>query len=119
MGKNPLNLTLRFILELAALVAAGYWGWTQHEGILRLILMIGVPLIMATFWGVFRVDYEPNKALVKVPGWVRLILEMVYFGVAAGLLAAANQPDTALVFGGVVLFHYLISYDRIAWLLKQ
>jgi hypothetical protein len=31
MSKNPANLALRFVLELAALAALGYWGWTTHN----------------------------------------------------------------------------------------
>ena len=33
MSAHPINLALRFILELAALYALGYWGWTQHDGL--------------------------------------------------------------------------------------
>ncbi len=29
MAFNPLNLALRFLLEVAALVAMGYWGWNK------------------------------------------------------------------------------------------
>jgi NADH:ubiquinone oxidoreductase subunit K len=119
MANNPINLGLRFLLELAALFAMGYWGWTQHEGILRVLLAIGVPLIAAALWGTFRVDNDPKKAPVKVPGLVRLLLEIVFFAVGVGLLAAANQTTAAVVFGVIALFHYVISYDRILWLLKQ
>lgn len=119
MANNPINLGLRFVLELAGLVAMGYWGWTQHEGIARVLLAVGVPLIAAALWGTFRVDNDPKKAPVKVPGVVRLLLEVAFFGTAVGLLAAASQTTAAIVFGAVVLFHYLISYDRILWLLKQ
>ena len=119
MSNNLINLLLRFLLELAALFAMGYWGWMQHEGILRVLLAVGVPLIAAALWGTFRVDNDPKKAPVKVPGVVRFLLEMVFFATAVTLLAAANQTSAALVFGAVVLFLYAISYDRILWLLAQ
>jgi hypothetical protein len=35
VGKNPINLAVRFLLETAALIAIGYWGWTQFDGALR------------------------------------------------------------------------------------
>jgi hypothetical protein len=119
MANNPVNLGLRFLLELAALFAMGYWGWTQHEGFARVLLAIGIPLIAAALWGTFRVDNDPKKAPVAVPGVARLLLEIVFFAVGVALLAAANQTTAATVFGLVVLFHYLISYDRVLWLLKQ
>jgi hypothetical protein len=83
------------------------------------LLAIGIPLIAAALWGTFRVDNDPKKAPVAVPGVVRLLLEIVFFAAGVGLLAAANQTTAAAVFGLVVLFHYLISYDRVLWLLKQ
>ncbi|MCI0714312.1 MAG: YrdB family protein, partial [Chloroflexi bacterium] len=77
MSKNPLNLALRFFLELAALYAMGYWAWTQNEGLLRIVLTIGLPLVAAAMWGVFRVPGDPKDAPVAIPGWLRLVLEAV------------------------------------------
>src|SRR5687768_15698480 len=80
MGKNPLNLALRFALELTSLFAPGYWGFTQFDGVLRWLIGPGAPLIAATLWGTFRVDYEPKKAPVRVPGIVRLGIEILVLG---------------------------------------
>ena len=119
MSNNLINLALRFFLEIAALVAAGYWGWTQHEGIGRVLLTIGIPLIMAALWGVFRVNDDPGKAPVVVSGWVRLLLEIAFFATASILLYAAQQQNAAILFAVVVFIHYVISYDRIVWLLRE
>jgi hypothetical protein len=113
MANHPLNLALRFFLELAALVAIGYWGWNQHTGLARLLLTIGLPVIAAAAWGIFRVPGYPNEAVDAVPGWVRLLLEAALFGSATWALIAADWPGWALVFGGVVLLHYLASYDYV------
>ena len=43
MGSHPLNLALRFLLEIAALVAIGYWGFSQHAGIWRFVMGLGGP----------------------------------------------------------------------------
>ena len=43
MGTNPINLAIRFLLELTALYAFGRWGWAQHEGAMRFILAIVLP----------------------------------------------------------------------------
>jgi hypothetical protein len=38
MAHNPLNLVLRLILEIAGLVALGYWGWHRGQGFSRFVL---------------------------------------------------------------------------------
>ena len=119
MSQNPINLVVRFVLELAALVAVGAWGWSQHDGLARVLLGIGLPVLMATAWGVFRVNGDPKAAPVPVAGWVRLLLEAAYFGAAVLALYAGGRTDLAVVFGLIVVVHYAVSYDRIAWLLRQ
>lgn len=125
MSQNPLNLGLRFILELVLLYALGLWGWTQHEGLLRYLLAIGLPLLAAILWGTFRIPEDASangKAPVRVPGWVRLLLEALLFGAATWAFFASGASGAVTagwVFGLVTLLHYLLSYDRIAWMLKH
>ena len=82
MASNPLNLAFRFFLELAGLFAIGYWGWHTGQGWQRWLLMLGVPLIAAALWGIFRVENDPGRAPVRVPGALRLALELAYFAFA-------------------------------------
>jgi hypothetical protein len=122
MGQHPLNLALRFILEMFALVSIGYWGWTGATGALRYLLAIGAPLVAAVLWGAFRVPGDASasgEARVPVPGWVRLLLELALFACATWGLYASGATQAALIFGAVVVVHYVISYDRVAWLLRQ
>ena len=57
------NLALRFLLEVSALVALGYWGFHAGDGdATHWILGIGAPLVAAVVWGLFvaprrRFDY--------------------------------------------------------------
>ncbi|OGO39628.1 MAG: hypothetical protein A2W35_09190 [Chloroflexi bacterium RBG_16_57_11] len=118
MASNPINLAFRFILELAALVAMGYWGWNTGEGWTRWFLMLGVPLIAAALWGVFRVDNDPGRAPVRVPGILRLVLELAYFAFAVWALNDAGATTASWILGIAVLVHYLISYDRVLWLVR-
>jgi hypothetical protein len=122
MGSHPVNLAVRFLLEIAALVAIGYWGWSQHDGLLRFVLAIGGPLIAAILWGTFAVPGDPSrsgKAPVPVPGLARLVLELAIFAFAAWALYDAGQPVLALILSVIVVIHYALSYDRVAWLLRQ
>lgn len=119
MSKNPINLALRFFLELAGLAAYAIWGWTQHTGVMRFVWAIGLVLLTASAWGIFRVDDYPGKAPVRVPGVVRLLLEILYFGAAVWLLIAAGFRTLGIIFGVITLLHYVASYDQVRWLLTE
>lgn len=122
MGSNPINLGFRLILELVALGVYGYWGWNASDGVLRYILVIALPLVAAILWGTFAVLDDPSrsgKSPVPVSGIVRLILELTFFAVAAYALFITGKENYAWILAGAVLVHYLLSYDRIIWLIQQ
>ena len=75
------------------------------------------PVITASL----RVPYESpsGHAPVPVPGLVRLSLELMFFGFAAWGLFNSGATQAAVIFGGMVLVHYGISYDRVWRLLKH
>jgi hypothetical protein len=121
-SKNPINLALRFLLEVAAILAFGFWGYSLAAGGIQILLAILFPLLFAVLWGVFAVRGDPSrsgKTVVQTPGIVRLLLELLLFGAAAWMMLELDYPSMALIFGLAVAFHYFVSFDRIAWLLKQ
>lgn len=115
MSQHPITLGLRFMLEMAALLAMGYWGWTQHAGLLRVVWMIGVPLVAAVIWGTF---ISP-KAPVTLPGVIQLLIEFVVFGTGAWALWDAGRTGTALIFVLLVVIQYGLAYDRVTWLVRN
>jgi hypothetical protein len=122
MASHPVNLAIRFFLEVAALIVFGMWGSNYSNDWLGIVLMIGLPLIAATCWGVFNVPGDPSRsgnAPIIVPGIVRLLIELLFFTAAILALYAMGYPRLSLLMGSVVAIHYLVSYDRLAWLLKQ
>lgn len=122
MGSNPINLAARFVLEMAGLVALGWWGWNQAEGIMRFLLALGIPFLAAVLWGTFAVPNDSSrsgKAPVPVPGIVRLLLEVAFFASATWALFTMDLTTPGWIYGLASLIHYLISYDRIAWLIRQ
>jgi hypothetical protein len=122
MASNPINLALRFILEIAALFSLGYWGWTQHEGIWRFVWGFGLVVLAAVVWGTFAVPEDPSrsgKAPVPVPGAVRLVIELTFFAAGTWAFFAAGRPLWGLALGVLTVIHYALSYDRIVWLLKS
>ena len=121
MSQNPLNLAVRFLLEIIALAAIGAWARAQFQGALGFILMILLPVLAAAAWGTFNVKGDPSrsgKAPVPVPGIIRLLLELVIFGSATWALFRLN-PTYGWIFGSVTLVHYILSYDRLIWLLER
>ncbi len=121
MGTHPLNLALRFVLELAALAALAWLGWSVAGGAARWILAIGFPILAATLWGTFAVPNDASrsgKAPVPVSGPVRLALEAAFFGVATASFAYCGHDSIAAIFAIIVLAHYALSYDRLQWLLQ-
>jgi hypothetical protein len=115
-------LALRFLLELAVLVAIGYWGFSQYIGFWRFLLGIGIPVTAAAIWGTFAVPKDPSRsgrAPVPIPGMLRLVLELALFGFAAWALYDAGSGTLALILAGITIVHYALSYDRVAWLIGQ
>lgn len=122
MKINPLNLALRFVLEMAALVAMMLWGWGIGDGFMQYVAAISVPLIAAILWGTFNVPSDPSRsgnAPVAVPGIVRLILELTFFTLAAWMLRDLGQIGLSGLFSLAAIVHYLFSYKRLSWLLSR
>jgi hypothetical protein len=122
MSSNPINLAARFLLEIFSLAVIGIWGWKQGDNWERYILAIGLPVIAAAIWGTFAVAKDPSRsgnAPVPISGIVRLGIEFSFFGFAIWALYNMKSYQLGLVLGALVLVHYVISYDRILWLLKK
>lgn len=122
MGSHPVNLIIRFILELLALVSVGFWGWKNFHGFGQYILGIGLPILMTIIWGTFAVPDDPSrsgKAPIPISGLLRLFLEILFFALAVWALYDLDQSELSYILGGIVIIHYLASYDRIKWLLSQ
>ena len=122
MGSHPINLAVRFLLEIAGLVALGSWGWNQGSGPGRYLLAVGSPVLAAVLWGVFAVPGDPSRSgtsVVEIPGIIRLLLELSFFVSATLALFATGRTTLAWTYGIVVLVHHVVSYDRVWWLIQQ
>lgn len=122
MARHPVNLVVRFLLELSALVVLGFWGWHRRDDGLRIVIALTVPLVAAALWGIFAVPGDPSRsgsAPVPVSGFLRLALEICFFGCATVALYALGFSKLTAAFGTAVVIHYLLSYDRIKWLVAQ
>jgi len=116
------NQALRFVIELTGIITFGMWGYSLSDSAAGIVLAILFPLLFAVLWGVFAVRGDPSrsgKTVIQTPGILRLILELALFGAAISmLLDMGYRPAGWLLLVGVLL-HYIISFDRILWLLKK
>jgi hypothetical protein len=122
MSNNRVNLFFRFLLEVCAIVTFGVWGYGLSDQWPRILLAGVFPLLFAGIWGVFAVPNDPSrsgKTVIPTPGTVRLALELLLFSAATWMLIGLGEHGLGWIFGGMVMLHYVISYDRIAWLLRQ
>ncbi len=104
---KSVNLALRFLLELCALGALGYWGFKTGSGLVAKIgLGIGAPLVAAVVWGVFVSPQAP----VQLSGIVVLILQVLVFGSAAAGLVATGHRTLALAFVAIVVINAVLMY---------
>lgn len=122
MNSNPINLAVRFLLEISSLIAIGIWGWRQSDSWLRFVLAIAFPIIAAMVWGTFAIPNDPSrsgKAPVPVSGIVRLAIEFIIFGFATWVIYDMGYARLSWGVGIVITIHYIVSYDRIKWLMQQ
>jgi hypothetical protein len=104
---KPVNLALAFLLELALLAAFAYWGFQTGSGTLvKVLLGIGTPLLVAVIWGIFM---APNSTR-HLQGGAYLVLKAILFGLGIAALAAVGKPTLGLVFAAVVVINTILLY---------
>ena len=122
MGSHPINLGIRFLLEIAALIILGIWGWRKGDGWLQYVFAIGIPVLLAVIWGIFAVPDDPSRsgaAPVPTMGIIRLVIELGIFAFATWSLFDMGYQKWGLILGIIVILHYGFSYDRILWLIQR
>lgn len=122
MGSHPVNLAIRFLLELMALAAMAIWGWQLSDTWIRFVLVLAIPIFAAAVWGIFAVPNDPSRsasAPIPIPGWLRLAIEFVFFATATFMFYNLQYTYLSWIMGSTVIVHYIVSYDRISWLLSK
>ena len=119
MSTNPLNLALRFLLELFMLAVLAWWGYHRFAGWHGIVACIAFPALAAMLWGIFRIPNDPRPAPVAIPGPLHLLLECALFAWAIWALEDLGHDTIACFLAGVLVAHYLISYDRTVPMLRN
>lgn len=103
------NLAVRFLLELASLAAFAYAGARAVDGLpLSILLAIAIPAVAAVVWGLL----VSPKAPIRLPEWLRLTVQLIFFGGAALALALANQQPLAWAYAVAAVVNTTLYY---AW----
>jgi uncharacterized protein DUF2568 len=89
---KALNLLLRFLLELSALAALGYFGYHVASGLAAIFLCIAAPLLFAVLWGLF----VAHKAKFPPPGPYKALLGAVLLEVTPLVLALKGEGAWAV-----------------------
>ncbi|MFW5821337.1 MAG: DUF2568 domain-containing protein [Bacteroidota bacterium] len=122
MTTNPYNLVLRLVLEFYGYIVFGFTGFFITDSILRWPLAVLMPIAAGFFWGTFYVEKDPagvGKAIIKVNGLQRLILEFLFYSLTVFLSFVYVSDLISYVYLYLILVHNIFSYDRISWLIKS
>lgn len=99
------NLLVRFLLELCMYAAVGYWGFkTQSSWVMKIILGIGLPLLIAVLWSIFLAP----KATHPLRGISRELLEFILLGSGAVALFASGNADLAWVYTAILVVNKVL-----------
>lgn len=91
----PLNLALRFLLELAGIVALWFVGWQASDVLpLRLLAAFGGAGLLVALWAVVVAP----KAANRIPQTTRMLIGTALLLGCAGVLALAGQAVLAGAF---------------------
>ncbi len=110
---HPLNLGLRFILEVFGFYALGAYGLAAFEAPWHVVAAIAFPFTAAIIWGVFRVPNDGGVPKVQVHGRLRLVLEFSFFSLAIAALWGRDEMWIAGIYAAVILCHYVYSRERV------
>ena len=100
-----LNSALAFFLELAMLIAFGYWGFHgERSTLLKWLLGIGIPLLAIVLWGFF---FAPNAAhrLNMIAG---TLLSSLLFLIAAAALYQTGHTVLGLTMAVIVIVNRVL-----------
>lgn len=117
-----MNLAVRFLLEIAGVVGLFRLGLWVADGPLAALVALVFSVGAATAWGLFNVPGDRSRsgrAPVQVSGAVRLLVELVLLGGGSVGWFLAGPRWFAWTYTLVLAGHYLLSWDRVGWLLGR
>ncbi|MCP9952248.1 YrdB family protein [Actinomadura madurae] len=107
---HVLNEGLAFLLEIAAIAALAWWGFTTGGNTLvAAVLGIGAPVVAVIFWGLFAAPRA--RFTVALP--LVLLVKAAVFGAGALALYGVGHHGAAIGFAVIALLNTaLATVDR-------
>ncbi|WP_433475462.1 YrdB family protein [Spirillospora sp. CA-142024] len=107
---HALNEGLAFVLEIVAIIALAWWGFTTGGNILvNVVLGVATPVVAMVLWGLFAAP----RARFKVALPLVLLVKAVVFGAGALGFYGVGHPGSALAFAVITLINTaLATADR-------
>ncbi len=106
MKRTAVNLTIRFLLEFAAIASLFYWGTQTGSGAVSWLLALAAPALFILVWGRLLAP----RAERRLPMRRRIPLELVLFGLAAAALAVAGPVWLGVAFAVAAVVNIVLVY---------
>lgn len=99
------NLLLRFLLEIGVLISIVYWGFHGKSNLaFKIGIGIVLPISIMFIWGVFVAP----KSTFQLQLPIRLVVELIIFGIGVFSLFASGHPGLGKLFAVVVCVNILL-----------
>lgn len=104
---KSINLGLAFFLELAMLAAFAFWGFqTGKIPIMKFLLGIGIPLVVAVIWGIFMAP----KSSMQLQGAAYFAVKLMLFSMAAVALYATGRHGLGIALAVAFVINTVLLY---------
>jgi hypothetical protein len=101
------NLGIRFLLELCLLVALGFSSYHLfNDQAIKWLAVLGLPILAAVIWGTLIAP--KSQYLLDQP--LRLLVELILFGLTSVLLYKAGFSTLAVMFIAIVIVNEFLLY---------
>jgi hypothetical protein len=102
---KAVNLGLKFVLELCAFAALGWWGGTVGRGTVSVAIAVAAPLLAVALWG----RWAAPRAAHRLPLRQRVPFELGIFALAALALGTVSVPLAVVLAVAVVINAALLT----------
>jgi hypothetical protein len=104
---KAINLAVAFFLEMAMIIALGYFGFHYPQStLLKYVLMIALPLAAIFLWGYFAAPKSKHR--LQQP--YRVLFALAVFGASVFLLNMTGKTMLAAVFAIMIMINQLFLF---------
>lgn len=102
---TPIAQLLAFLIELAAITAYAYWGFSFDNWLFKLVLGLGAPAIVVIIWAKWCAPRSETR--LKMP-WLAIV-ELIVFSIAALVMYSIDHKQWGIIIGAAGLLSVVLS----------